>query len=63
MQILPRTALLDSRTSELEQVPKAFYKLTLVVAGLLAAFYFATSIYIASHRLYWFDEFFTIRIA
>ena len=63
MQILPRTALLDSRTSELKQAPKTFDKLTLLIAALLAVFYFATSIYIASHRLFWFDEFFTIRIA
>ena len=29
---------------------------TFVVAALLAVFYFATSIYIASHRVFWFDE-------
>ena len=55
--------MLDSRTSELKQAPKTFDKLTLLIAALLAVFYFATSIYIASHRLFWFDEFFTIRIA
>ena len=32
-------------------------------AALLAVFYFATSIYIASHRLFWYDEFFTVHIA
>jgi Dolichyl-phosphate-mannose-protein mannosyltransferase len=30
---------------------------------LLATFYLATSIYIASHRLLWFDELFTVHIA
>lgn len=34
-----------------------------VAAALLAAFYLASSIYIASHRLYWFDEIFIARIA
>jgi mannosyltransferase len=34
-----------------------------VTASLLAAFYLATSVYIASHRLYWFDELFIVRIA
>ena len=32
-------------------------------AAVLAAFYLATNIYIASHRLYWFDELFVVRIA
>lgn len=34
-----------------------------MIAGLLAAFYFVTSIYIASHRVFWFDELFTLHIA
>ena len=34
-----------------------------LAAAILAAFYFATSIYIASHRVFWFDELFTVRIA
>jgi 4-amino-4-deoxy-L-arabinose transferase-like glycosyltransferase len=33
------------------------------VAVILAAFYFATSLYIASHRLFWIDELFTVHIA
>ncbi|HUI84554.1 MAG TPA: glycosyltransferase family 39 protein [Candidatus Binatia bacterium] len=37
--------------------------LAFLAAGLLAAFYFATSIYIASERLFWFDELFTVHIA
>jgi len=57
------TALQDSRTSEPQQPSNIYDKLTLLAATLLAAFYFATSIYIASHRLFWFDEFFTVRIA
>ena len=36
---------------------------TMVVAALLAVFYFATSIYIAAHRVFWFDELFTLHIA
>jgi hypothetical protein len=34
-----------------------------IVAGILAAFYFATSVYISAHRVFWFDELFTIHIA
>lgn len=34
-----------------------------VAAGILAAFYFATSVYIGSQRVFWFDELFTIHIA
>jgi uncharacterized membrane protein len=62
MQTSPRTALQDPRTPDPEQLAKPSDKLTLL-AALLAAFYFATSIYIASHRLFWFDEYFTVRIA
>jgi uncharacterized membrane protein len=36
---------------------------TFVVAALLAVFYLVTSIYIAAHRLFWFDELFTLHIA
>ena len=36
---------------------------TFVAAALLAAFYLATSISIAAHRLFWFDELFTVHIA
>ena len=36
---------------------------TFLAAALLAAFYFATSIYISSHRLLWFDEVVTVNIA
>jgi len=34
-----------------------------VAAATLALFYFVTSVYIASHRLFWYDELFTIRVA
>jgi uncharacterized membrane protein len=34
-----------------------------IVAALLAVFYFVTSVYIASHRVFWFDELFTLHIA
>jgi len=37
--------------------------LSFAAAALLAGFYLATSIYIAAHRLYWFDELFIVRIA
>lgn len=63
MQTSPLTALQDPSTSEPKQLSKAGDKVTLAVAALLAAFYLVTSIYISSHRLFWFDEFFTVRIA
>ena len=59
----PRTALQHPRTSELKQLPKVAEKWAIFAAMLLAVFYFATSVQIASHRLFWFDEFFTVRIA
>ncbi len=36
---------------------------SLAAAAALAAFYLATSIYIASHRLFWFDELFIVRLS
>ena len=36
---------------------------SVTAAVILAAFYLATSVYIASHRLFWFDELFIVRIA
>ena len=36
---------------------------SLAGATALAAFYLATSIYIASHRLFWFDELFIVRLS
>jgi hypothetical protein len=36
---------------------------TTAAALALAAFYFATSIYIASHRLFWIDGIFTVLVA
>jgi len=63
MQTLLRTALQDPKKPEPQQHTRPSDKWTLLVAALLAAFYLATSIYIASHRLFWFDEFFTVRIA
>lgn len=35
----------------------------IAAAGLLAGFYFVSSLYIASHRTFWFDELFTLHIA
>lgn len=47
---------LRSRVVSAEQ-----YSLIIVIGA--AIFYLVTSIYIASHRLYWFDELFIVRIA
>jgi len=63
MQIPARTTLQYPSTPESKHLSRPADKWALLAAALLAAFYFATSIYIASHRLFWFDEFFTVRIA
>ena len=34
-----------------------------IAAGLLAAVYLLTSVLIASHRLFWYDEIFTVTIS
>jgi len=34
-----------------------------VAAATLTLFYFVTSVYIASHRLFWYDEIFTVHVA
>lgn len=52
------TVPLDNRDTD-----RATRVWTGVAAGLLGAFYFVTSIYIASHRTFWFDELFTLHIA
>jgi hypothetical protein len=36
---------------------------TYIAAGLMAIFYFVTSIQIAGHRVFWFDELFSLHIA
>ena len=33
------------------------------VAGLMAIFFLVSSIYLAAHSLFWFDELFTVRIS
>jgi|SRR5271157_1644837 len=63
METPARTTLQYPSTPESKHLSKSADKWALLAAALLAAFYFATSIYIASHRLFWFDEFFTVRIA
>lgn len=46
-----------------DQTARASELVSLGVAAVFAAFYLATSIYIASHRLLWFDEILTVDIA
>ncbi len=50
----------SSATSQARRFPAVW---SFVAAGALAAFYLATSIYIASHRLFWFDELFIVRLS
>ena len=53
----------DPSALESKYLPKSADKWSLLVAVLLAVFYLTTSISISSHRLFWFDEVFTVRIA
>ena len=48
---------------EISRGDRATRARTIIAAGLLAVFYFVTSIYIAAHRTFWFDELFTLHIA
>ena len=63
MQTSPRNALQDPFTSNQSTSQSPPISASRLAAILLAVFYLATSLYIASHRLFWFDEFFTVRIA
>ncbi|MGC2108197.1 MAG: glycosyltransferase family 39 protein [Candidatus Korobacteraceae bacterium] len=57
---MPQQAELPDIRQEPES-PASFW--SLVVAAILALFYLATSIYISSHRLFWYDEIVTHNIA
>lgn len=46
-----------------ERNPADQGKWPIVAAALLALFYLVTSLYIAAHRVFWFDELFTLDIA
>ena len=56
---LPNRKISSSRESQ----STSGQRWPLVIAGLLAAFYLASTLYIASQRLFWFDELFTVQIA
>ena len=54
------------RSAAPQQAQRANYlagPLAYIIAGLLTLFYFLSSLYIAAHRVFWFDELFTIHIA
>jgi hypothetical protein len=52
-----------SNSREIQGPIKHREVLSSIIALALAAFYLATTLYIASHRLFWFDELFSIAIA
>ncbi len=52
-----------TQVSRPSPAPSSRAEISTFAAGALAAFYLATSIYIAAHRLYWFDELFIVRFA
>ncbi len=56
-QVLPSNQVNSAAPS------RASVKLSFLAAAILTAFYLATSLYIAAHRLFWFDEIFTVSIS
>ena len=52
-----------SNSREIQGPIKHREVLSSIIALALAAFYLATTLHIASHRLFWFDELFSIAIA
>ncbi len=63
MPTLVKARARSTSTDAVGSVEHATSALAFAVAGLLAAFYLVTSIYIASQRVFWFDELFTLHIA
>jgi hypothetical protein len=63
VETLTNKSLPNASLTEIGQPTRVLNIWTFVVAIVLAGFYFATSVYVASHRLYWFDELFIVRIA
>jgi hypothetical protein len=56
-------ALRDVSLADTTEPSRYSGALVFLAAAVLSAFYFATSIYISSHRLLWFDEVVTVHIA
>ena len=63
MQTAKKEALQDTSLPEIKQTMRHAGTWSFLAAAILATFYFATSIYISSHRLLWFDEVFTVHMA
>ncbi len=63
MQTSSQEVVQTARPLEPKQAGNPRLAGSVIAAAALASFYFATSIYISSHRLFWFDELFTIHIA
>jgi hypothetical protein len=63
MQISVKEPMPGATATETERPTGTAALWTYLVAGLLAVFYFVTSIQIATHRVFWFDELFTLYIA
>lgn len=60
VEVTTGSTSMHSKLDKPAGVPKVW---TFTTAALLCGFYLITSIYIAAHRLYWFDELFVVRIA
>lgn len=63
MQISVKEPMPGATATETERPTGTTARWTYLVAGLLAVFYFVTSVQIAAHRVFWFDELFTLYIA
>src|SRR5208337_189596 len=60
---LLKEASQDPNLSDLKQRVGSADAWSFITAAVLAAFYLGTSIYIASHRLLWFDELLSLHLA
>ena len=63
MQATARQALQPAGAQSTTQPARSAQIGTVAAAGALAVFYFITSLDIAAHRVFWFDELFTLHIA
>src|SRR5208282_5547330 len=63
METANQEAPQDASLTETRQTLRPAGAWILLAATVLAAFYLATSLYVSSHRLLWFDEIFTVHMA
>ena len=63
LQTLAMEATQGARPPDMKRTTTAVATWSTVAVAVLAVFYFVTTLYIAAHRLFWFDELLTLRVA